>query len=809
MTASPDRPRLPDRVASVLGSAYGVAFSRRMVPARGAGRRIVGTFAAYLVLQLAQLAVLSLVSPRFFWHGDTRFTYFPDAQTQFMPTAWWLGRSASGLLPPLADPGLGAGGNFTADLQYGVFDPLHWLLSWAAGLADNLVTASWAFGTGTVLLLGAGALSVLLVNRVTPLLAVPAAIGIATAGSLLWMGSDWWPVLWSAAWLPWLLLGLSSDRWPALLCTGISVWALLAAGNPYILPFVAALVLARILTAARGGVRRLLRDRALARHALATLGGAIIAAPGLLTALQNSPYLARPEPEPILGNSGFGVPNLLDVVVGGPTLHPMLSAWSGTIDVLPLTATLLVAVPLLPLIDWRTALRSRVFVLALVTCVTAAALTQLPAVIVGGLRIPYRYVVSFQIMLSIVAVLGAARHPARSRPRLLIAGGLTVAQFLLSLSRTPVLWQWHLIGLALVALGVIAALAVLDAPGRLIRLLGAVALVPLAASAIFVGAGQVLAVEARYQADRPQEFRFIGTGYDLGTTVEEFRARALVVDRSATVLQFDPFDLPQDHGFTAGVAPGNANLFAGFHPGFGYGAGTAQKNLATQLCQGGWGQYACPDGAGWLAVAPGSPKTWLELYAADRVYLSPSTPQSIVHFLDVSARFRAVPTSSTVYRLYERTTPLTGRITEATGVQVDPADWRSGPARPGTVQESYRVTTAAVPGTLTLSVPYWPGYEATLDGAPVPVEDVAGALLRVAVPAGVEGGRLEVSYRPIGERILVPCLVGGAALIAVAGLLAAAGARRRRVRPLGSSRRGSAQPPSRDSDASSRAMRSS
>jgi len=203
-------------------------------PAPNPTRSVAATLLAYLVVQGCQLGALFLLAPRFFW--------LDDSQTQFGPMAWWLGNNLRNGRPPLMDPDFGMAGNFTADMQYGVLDPLHWGLQWLIGLSDNPIVFSWIFGSISVLVLGTGSLAVLLLHRVRPALAIAGAVGIASSGFFLWYGSFWWPLMWSAAWLPWLWVGLSTKGWAGAVATGVAIWALLASGNPYIFPFVLLIV---------------------------------------------------------------------------------------------------------------------------------------------------------------------------------------------------------------------------------------------------------------------------------------------------------------------------------------------------------------------------------------------------------------------------------------------------------------------------------------------------------------------------------------------------------------------------------------
>lgn len=104
--------------------------------------------AGYVAAQLGFLTLLRIMAPRFFW--------VDDEQAQFVPTFHWFGHHLSGIRPPLMAPGLGAAGNFVADPQYGVYDPVHWLISWGVGRFDHLNLAAWLLGCLAVVVLGLG-----------------------------------------------------------------------------------------------------------------------------------------------------------------------------------------------------------------------------------------------------------------------------------------------------------------------------------------------------------------------------------------------------------------------------------------------------------------------------------------------------------------------------------------------------------------------------------------------------------------------------------------------------------------------------
>ncbi|MGG5823249.1 hypothetical protein [Falsiroseomonas sp. HW251] len=79
---------------------------------------------------------------------------------------------------------------------------------------------------------------------------------------------------------------------------------------------------------------------------------------------------------------------------------------------------------------------------------------------------------------------------------------------------------------------------------------------------------------------------------------------------------------------------------------------------------------------------------------------------------------------------------------------------------------------------------YWPGYAATLDGAPLPVRAHEGVFVAVDLPRGVASGELTLIFTPAGLREGL-FLSGIAIVVAMTHLLLLHGAQvRRRPRPL-------------------------
>lgn len=740
----------------------------------------VALYGAYVVLQAVQLLAISRLAPRLFW--------LDDSQSQFLPTWWWLGQNLRGAEAPLVDPDLGMAGNFTVDMQYGALDPAHWVLQGLSSLTGNILVMTWVFGAFCVLWLGLGVLTLLRQAGVQSALALAAALGAASSGFFLWFGSSWWPLLWSASWLPWLWVGLASRRWPGAVLSGVAVWVLLASGNPYIVPFVALVVLAQLYVYRReyGSWRALVGLPRFLARVVASVGGAVIAAPTLLTLVQLSPYMDRPTPDPTIGNSGYAVPSLFDALIGGTTTLGMIN-WAGAVGLAPAVGTFLLALPLLAFVRWRTAIREPAVGAALVVVVGAALASQLPSQFLV-FRYPVRYLVYLQVFGAIFAVLAVTAARAVTRGRILAAAAVLILQLVIALARAPYLAPWHGVGFALAA-GALVAFLALGRPRAAVRWTGAGALVAVALASPLAAVGEMRALESRVIAIDPAQglapgdvFRVLPPGTAYGTTVQQFRDNSLITDAAVTVLSFQD-TTPVDRGWKRGLPIANGSLFSGLRTGGGY-AAAPQKFYNLSACMDLWAKVYCGGGGVYPDEFAHTGKTWLDLVARDRVVLSPGAPERILRYLSTSSDWTADSAPAAGWTAFRRAQPLIGRVTLAQGVQVAPDGWSSGMAYRGVPEESYGVSTGSAGGSVVLSVPYWPGYRATLDGRPVDVAALDSALLRVNVPGGVQGGRLEIYYDPVGVR-LAPLLWFGGALLIVLGAVVpsvVSVARRRRER---------------------------
>lgn len=764
---------LPALVADGRGGG-----SARPWQARGAQLTVL-MVAAYVVLQLIQLWVLRRSAPRFFWVGDS--------QTQFGPTMSWLGRHLEDGRPPLMNPEMGQASNLVADMQYGVMDPLHWLLQAVAGRTDDLLLMSWLFASTCVLLLGTGLLVLLRSHGVHPGLAVATALGAASSGFYLWFGSMWWPVMWSVAWLPWFWWSLSSRRVVGLVVLAVATAALLASGNPYVLFFPLALVLVQLVEIRRAsGSWRGLLERTVLGRALALGAGLALALPTLASAVEMSGTMQRPGADALVGNQGWAIVNFIDVLLGSPTLLPAANYYGGGVLLIPATYTFLVALPALALVRWERAWRHPGVRSAGAVVLLALVLTQLPTA-VAVFRNPIRYLVAVQIGVAVLAAVAVTVAPLVNRRRLLAAVAVVLAQGLLAVLRTPVFGLWHVLATAL-SLAVLAGLVVLlrGHVGSALRDGRRRAVAMVAAVAVLVGGGwgglflaEELMVSVGDRVDRlagkteqDRTYRRLGDWGRLQPgTVSAHREQSLVVDGSATALTYTFAD---DGGWSTGVLRGNLNLLSEFHSGLGSLA-VWHRDLNRHWCM----TYAgstCGAPGQLLEVEPTTGMAWVDLLSQDTVLLHEQVPPQLREHFDRS--WTAGPALG-AYREYRREDGLPGRVTYADDVDVRQEVGGSRLAYSGQPMDVYTVSTGSDGGSLVLRIPYWPGLQASLDGQRLVSGTVDGAVLRLDLPAGVRDGTLSITYAPLGDRIMGASLAAGGLLLAAALALVAVTGRRR------------------------------
>jgi hypothetical protein len=219
-----------------------------------------------------------------------------DMQSQQIGVSREIARAVGEGTWPLVSPLSWNGGALAGEYQYGVFSPFR--------VALDFVAWSLRAGPGaTALLLVSANLAVLAAGAFrlgrAMGLSRPAAALVAFAASLngwvLVWGADWYPSLTSLAWLPWIPWALSRRGIARVVGAAVFTELAVAAGWPFtdvMVPLVVGWWLAREGSASAPGTRRMAR---IASGAGAVALGVALAAPALLCLRAFAPATLRAE----------------------------------------------------------------------------------------------------------------------------------------------------------------------------------------------------------------------------------------------------------------------------------------------------------------------------------------------------------------------------------------------------------------------------------------------------------------------------------------------------------------------------------
>lgn len=682
-------------------------------------------------------AVVGAINPRFFYVGDK--------QDQFVPVMIHIGNRLRDGQLPVIEPALGPSGNFALDPQYGVFDPVHWLVALAMSSAPNVVWASFGWSAAFLLVFGVGTTALLLRLGTDGWWATAGGLASATSGLVFyWLATSWISTLFSVAWLPWWLCAVHARRTSPAVVAAVSVTALLvvAGGWPVAYVFAAA---AMAGVAVEAWARRPATGRAadwlrpLLVRMTASGAGATVGLLTLVPLVSAMDYTVRHDE---VTETGLLVPNLADVLAFmAPTLRGEIETFRSESLAEPVFFAGWFVVVLLWTTPWsRAILRAPGVLSALVPLVVTLLLTQSPSNL-GPLRWPLRHLVAVHLFLIVVAV-AAARSSERLRThagRIAAIAATVVAGGLLAWFRAPEA-SGHLLGTAAVlvaCLGVVAALRI--RPGQA----GAVAL----ALSLALLAGNFARAPEPVATDR---------GYP---AVPEEPALDLSGREPALVLHNSPSGAAREW-FRQGIGIGMARLPTGtpVQPGY---SSIGQQGWWDRFCVLSAHGYTCPEAARHLfRTEPSTGQRWIDLLGLRTV---------VVEEGDHLENWRSAATAgwsrierSRDFAVFARTgsAPGPGRVTAILGA----ADVRS--LEVADREQSYAVS-APSGATLIFRDPFWPGYQATLEGQSVEVRSFRETLTAVRLPPGANG-TLTVRYDPLDWRTVGGCLAAVAILLLIA-----------------------------------------
>lgn len=731
----------------------------------GEGRRVRAGWAA-----LSGVVTAALMAVMYGW--DNTFFLVDDKRNQYLPAAMDIGRRLlAGEWLPVIDPNLGISGNYSLDIQYGLYNPLSWPVDIVLSRFSDLQAAAFLWALVFEVVLAVGTTSLALRLRMTGAWAATAGVAAATSGWVLfWLAPDWIPGLVSLAWLPWLWWAwVAQEGRPRVReCVGIAVFGFLVivSGWPATWLALGALVVGlAVESLVRGDAPSRQRGwlASWAPRLLALLAGVSGAALSLVPLYRADAAHVTIRGDSI-ANTNFLTANLADMLsFAAPQLNGDLISFGGQSTLrAPIFFVAWFAVVVLWTTRWHAGLWRRP---GLVTCVVGGAgmllLTQAPSV-VGPLRDQIRELGGAQLFFA-VAVCSIASAGPWVVTRVRLAGILLtlVCMGWISWSRTPS-GPRSFVGILVVA---VCALLLVQVSRRLPGLTAGTAL----ATTFGVTVIAFLLFHAALDPAKVQTADSLTPG-TLGLTAAD-----------EPILAIYPAGNPPawDQWQTDGVGRAFSDLRAVGRSAPGY-SSISQRYVRDQLCIYASQGQGCPQEVSRLFQRePVTHTPWVDLLGYRTIVVAGATRQHA--FEAVAGPMWHQVQAATAFTEYRRPGPasVAGRVTHVIGHADVSALSLSREA------QSYQVSSQQG-ATLIFRDIYWPGYHATLNGHPLAVTALDRMLVTVRLPAGAHG-TLRLSYIPLSTGELVALPVAAVLLLAGAADWVYVGRRRDRATSSGES----------------------
>lgn len=709
---------------------------------------------------VAALAMVPVLHTRDFYYWD-------DSAAVFLPTWRAIGTDLlSGTWPTLR-PDLWMGGNWAAEAQFGLWNPVNLAVSVFVAAMPDLAVAAAVVKGGFLVLLALGTYALAREYGAHPWPAAALAVALPFGGFTLYYDAATWVAgLMAFAWTPWFW-------WAARRCARghlnpIAVYLfgylLITNGNPYG-ALAAAVVLAAVALealAARNtsGLWRLV------------LVGACVGTTALVAYL---PLVLSSEAgwreSGGLSNDGFLVPDLtMLAATSTPSMLPFIRLWSGSGSTVPVAFSAWFLLPVLPWLRWSELRRRGPDLVGPASVLVVYLALALGPSALWMFRWPVRLLeyVFLPVVVVTAVVISAGLRSDRWRVRAALSGATALAGAWLALSANPEILGRHIVAavLMLVLVGLLT-LVVIRAPGFLPALLMA-------------GTGVVLVGQV---ASTPVNndvavWEFPSRIADIQTGAGRFTDPVLQVATPALIPADDRPAAWDDLLFgSLPAAAGIENMAS--YTGIGY------DEFSAILCMNHTGASCVTAFA--AAFAPSG-----DLVPTSRLVDALKANTVVIQNVlapDVAAALVAgdIPAGWTIGESSDRVTVLErvealpwqdsrlAATTEGVEVQVT--------ASSDTV-ERVRVS-APGGGALQFARLAWPGYRATADGAALVVHENAQGLLEVELPAGLDDTEVRVEFRVPGYGIAIPVLLIGL-VVAVAQSVLWARARSRRSEATGS-----------------------
>lgn len=697
---------------------------------------LVGTVAAAFLGSLIPLV------------ANKRFYHYDDTQAGAFGIWFEIGtKLAAGEWPLFSDTAWGAG-NYAAEGQWGIWNPLILLIGWLASRSPNIVVFSSILKIAFLCVLAAGTFLLARSYKARPEWAAVAGVAVTLTGFTVYIdAASWVTGLMVFSLLPLTWYGLrrmafqDGNPFVALAPAYVLITIGYVHGTLMLVIACAGLLLEAWLQGSRRGAVRLL-----CAGVVCGLVAMAVYLPGVLTA----PVTARAGD---IENTGFLTTDLTGLVTAWvPGSQPQVTGWWGAFATVPL---LYVAwfLPVLAIVDYsKVKAAGRELSALWFVGLLSLALTLAPSDL-GPLRFPIRVMpyVSLAVLLALAVMISRFRVPVLTRGRLAVTAVIVLSGLYLGWSQLPTLRASAFFGL-LAAGGIAGLLWLLYAPrirpafNMPVLVAGGVIMVSLT-----IAAGQHVAFRssplpdyrmpdtpAGYSSQLPEAQGgtfIVGDPTKLGPEVwdETLASNAWYLNSAEVQNLYSPIMFAKyaedlcisSHGWTCGAAAGK--LFE-TDP-------TTGRILADLLSIDTVQILRDPDSGSDDAFSRNPPPGWHEASV---------TPNSVVWLRDRPL----LNTGQLVWTSEGTALSIVSESSQEVLIRVD----RMGGAQ----------------GSAVLSRLAWPGYKAegALIGTPL-----RGYLLRIDIPAGSEGKTLSVRFEPPGWPIVVGGIflaVGAAAVWSIA-----------------------------------------
>lgn len=667
---------------------------------------------------------------------NNRFYYYDDTQAGAFGIWFEIGtKIRAGEWPLFSDSAWGAG-NYAAEGQWGIWNPIILLIGWMASRSDNIVVFSTILKISFLCVLAAGTFLLARSYKARPEWSAIAGVAVTLTGFTVYIdAASWVTGLMVFSLLPLTWYGLRrmafDDGNPFFAL--VPAYVLITVGYVHgtlmlVIVFAGLLLEAWLHGGRRVGLRLLLAGLVCGLIATA------VYLPGVLTA----PVTARSGG---IANSGFLTPDLTGLFTAWvPGSLPQVTGWWGGFATVPL---LYVAwfLPVLAIVDYSKVKKaSRELAALWVVGLMSLALTLAPSDL-GPLRFPIRIMpyVSLAVLLALAVMVSRFRVPVLSRGRLIVTAATVLSGLYLAWSQFPSFRVAALFGVLAVA-GIAALLFFLYSPRLPSGFRGPVVLAGgVVLMSMVIAAGQHVAFKSSPLPD-----------YRMPDDPASY-SRQLPDAKGGTFIVGDPTKL--------GPEIWNETLAANAW----YLNAAEVQNLYSPIMFAKYAEDLCIASHGWTCTAAAGKlfetdaatgKVLADLLSVDTVQLlRDPDPAS-------NEAFNGAPPSG--WREASRSADSVVWVRDQPLLNTGQLVWTSEGTELSLVSESSQEVVIRVdrmgdaPGKAVLSRLAWPGYDA--DGAAVPAP-LRGYLLALDIPAGSEGQTITVRFDPPGWPAVVACII--------------------------------------------------